>query len=68
MLDSPERGKDKVIPFIFGFIPTEKVWFESMLNTVGIYFLVVQHFMEGIGLALQLVELFWNRITDLNMK
>lgn len=54
MLDSPERGKDKVIPFTFGFISTEKVWFESIwfiFDAVGIYSLVVQRFMEGKGLV-----------------
>lgn len=73
MLDSAGRGKDKVIPFTFVFIPTAKVWFESI-------WFIFQHcryifpscpaFLggEGIVLALQFIELLWNKITDLNMK
>lgn len=53
-LSRETEGKDKVIPFTFGFIPTEKVWFESIwfiFDAVGIYSLVVQRFMEGKGLV-----------------
>lgn len=73
MLDSPERGKHKVIPLTFVFISTDKVWFESIwfiFQHCGYIFPSCPAFLggEGIGLALQFIELLWNKITDLNMK